>query len=110
MFQGILMKLGNLSMPKKYCIAFILIHWILLFPISLAIGGHPPLPLMLLYLPTMLVINLIALAKIHMPAFEHIFLLILIPVNTITYGIIGYTIGLIVQRKNNKKSKFNRAS
>ena len=112
-FKEILITLGNFSRPKKYCLYFILIHWMLLFPISLAIGGHPPIPLMLLYLPTMLAIYLIAIVvaaiNIQPPVrgLEHLFLFILIPVNTLTYGIIGYIVGLAVQKKNNKKLNTN---
>ncbi len=90
----------------RYCIIFILIHWTILFPITLAVGGHPPAVWAVIELPTAIIYTVFgqSIYSIFRPneIIPNIIIFIVLP--TITYGLLGYVIG---RRVNVTKGKEN---
>jgi hypothetical protein len=91
------------SKPIKYSILFILIHWVVLYPIGMAIDGHPPIPLMIFELPGIIALScfseLFYPLQISNERIVFIENIIIITGTTITYGLLGFVIGLLLNRK-----------
>ena len=92
----------NTSRPLKYCLIFILIHWIVLFPIAYVVDGEPPLVYGIIELPTMI---LFSIFKPNGPIIEPIFF---IGLPTITYGFVGYIVGILLNKRDHNQQKKTR--
>jgi len=89
----------NTSRPLKYCLIFILIHWMILFPLAFVVGGHPPIFYAIIDLPTTI---LMAILKPNGPIIEPIFF---IGLPTITYGFVGYIVGILLNKRDRSQQK-----
>ena len=103
LIKRLLHRSKEISKPKKFCALFILTHWTVLFPIMYIIDGEPPLPLMTLILPTLAVLPLID--KIFPGVPDNVFWLHLVVVQTVSYGVIGYLIGLLYSWLEERKRR-----
>lgn len=102
------MKRNVYNLPIICSIILIFFHWAVLYPIAVAINGHPPVPLMLLELPG--IIAMMLFAKLFYPlhiSSEKVVLIeniISVSFTTIYYGTIGFMFGVLLN-KNRKTSK-----
>ena len=102
LINKIQIKIRTISRPIKYALLFIIIHWAILFPIAYTIDGHPPIPLLILILPSIiantivgLFINLIIPKAflLRTSLFDYLLYIVMIPTNTAFYGLLGYLYG-----------------
>ena len=95
-FRYLKNKWKKTSRPMKYSVIFILIHWIILFPIAIVVDGEPPLAYGIIDLPTVI---LMPILKPNGPIIEPIFFMGL---PTITYGFLGYMVGIFRNKRGSK--------
>ncbi len=96
------------STPMRYCILFVFFHWVVLYPIALAIDGHPPIFMMIIDCPTVAAISLF---NVILPSSTRSLMagsIVLVEViigvitTTISYGLLGYLIGHLFNRRRRK--------
>lgn len=104
--RNIRKKWGKTDLPIRLSILFIFFHWAVLFPVALAIDGHPPLPLLFVEMPTVITMYLFSFllpSKIGRSFIaEYLLYIIAIPSATISYGLLGYTIGRFIEWRGKK--------
>ncbi len=100
----------------KHSIICILLHWLVFVPVSWLIGGHSPVPLLILMLPSMTLLKLLNKLFVLRPlnASSYVFggeflMCMFVVINTAIFWFIGYFYWKFTKRNSiRKKSGYQR--